>query len=161
MQIDYVKISCKEDVHICHTTLLPLKVLVPCRKCSWYKIVIMIFWKGWRSPTSLKPKIQCFLVEGIGSYRLYFLLNLQLKWNAFWMIRMWKSKVLMAWALLTEAMLIQTLQNKWNEIFMKQLAGRKHMENDCFPRTLKFEMRVLKKKFILPIESWFFNFFCC
>jgi hypothetical protein len=23
---------------------------------------------------------------------------------------------------------------------MKQLAGGKHMENDCFPRTLKFEM---------------------
>jgi hypothetical protein len=23
---------------------------------------------------------------------------------------------------------------------MKQLANRKHMENDCFPRTLKFEM---------------------
>jgi hypothetical protein len=27
---------------------------------------------------------------------------------------------------------------KWNELCMKQLAGRKHMENDCFPRTLKF-----------------------
>jgi hypothetical protein len=25
---------------------------------------------------------------------------------------------------------------------MKQLADRKHMENDCFPRTLKFEMPV-------------------
>jgi hypothetical protein len=24
---------------------------------------------------------------------------------------------------------------------MKQLAGGKHMENDCFPRTLKFEMK--------------------
>jgi hypothetical protein len=35
---------------------------------------------------------------------------------------------------------VQTLQNKWNEICIKQLAGRKHMENDCFPRTLKFEM---------------------
>jgi hypothetical protein len=35
---------------------------------------------------------------------------------------------------------IQTLQKKWNEIYMKQLAGGKHMENDCFPRTLKFEM---------------------
>jgi hypothetical protein len=23
---------------------------------------------------------------------------------------------------------------------MKQLAGGKHMENDCFPRTLKFKM---------------------
>jgi hypothetical protein len=30
--------------------------------------------------------------------------------------------------------------NKWNEICMKQLAGGKHMVNDCFPRTLKFEM---------------------
>jgi hypothetical protein len=36
--------------------------------------------------------------------------------------------------------IVQTLQKKWNEIRMKQLAGRKHMENDCFPRTLKFEM---------------------
>jgi hypothetical protein len=35
-------------------TLFPLKVLVPCEKCSWFKIVIMIFWKGWRSPTPLK-----------------------------------------------------------------------------------------------------------
>jgi hypothetical protein len=25
---------------------------------------------------------------------------------------------------------------------MKQLAGGKHIENDCFPRTLKFEMCV-------------------
>jgi hypothetical protein len=31
---------------------------------------------------------------------------------------------------------IQTLQKKWNEIYMKQLADGKHMENDCFPRTL-------------------------
>jgi hypothetical protein len=52
MQIDYVKLSCKEDVHICHTNI----------------------------------------------------------------------------------------EKKWNEICMKQLAGGKHMENDCFPRTLKFEM---------------------
>jgi hypothetical protein len=37
---------------------------------------------------------------------------------------------------------VQTLQNKWNEICMKQLAGGKHMENDCFPRTLKFEMEL-------------------
>jgi hypothetical protein len=36
--------------------LLPLKVLVPCEKCSWFKIMIMIFWKNWRSPTPLKPK---------------------------------------------------------------------------------------------------------
>jgi hypothetical protein len=35
---------------------------------------------------------------------------------------------------------LQTLQNKWNKICMKQLVGGKHMENDCFPRTLKFEM---------------------
>jgi hypothetical protein len=35
---------------------------------------------------------------------------------------------------------IQTLQKKRNEICMKELAGGKHMENDCFPRTLKFEM---------------------
>jgi hypothetical protein len=37
---------------------------------------------------------------------------------------------------------VQTLQNKWNEICMKQLAGEKHTKNDCFPRTLKFEMNV-------------------
>jgi hypothetical protein len=35
---------------------------------------------------------------------------------------------------------IQTLQKKWNEICMKQLADGKHMENNCFLRTLKFEM---------------------
>jgi hypothetical protein len=35
---------------------------------------------------------------------------------------------------------VQTLQKKWNEICMEQLAGGKHMENNCFPRTLKFEM---------------------
>jgi hypothetical protein len=32
--------------NVTHITLLPLKVLVPCGKCSWYKIVIMIIWKG-------------------------------------------------------------------------------------------------------------------
>jgi hypothetical protein len=26
--------------------------------------------------------------------------------------------------------------------FAKQLASGKHMENDCFPRTLKFEMKL-------------------
>jgi hypothetical protein len=35
---------------------------------------------------------------------------------------------------------VQTLQKKWNEIRMKELAGGKFMENDCFLRTLKFEM---------------------
>jgi hypothetical protein len=35
---------------------------------------------------------------------------------------------------------VQTLQNKWNEICMKQLASGKHLGNNCFPRTLKFEM---------------------
>jgi hypothetical protein len=70
------------------------KVLVPCEKCSCFKIVIMISWKGWRSPTSLKSKIHCFLVGGTSSYSFNFLLNLQLKWNA----------------LLTEAMLFSFLQ---------------------------------------------------
>jgi hypothetical protein len=56
MQIDYVKISCKEDVHICHTD---------------------------------------FAI-------------------------------------------------KWNEICMKQLANGKYMENNCFQRTLKFEMQGIK-----------------
>jgi hypothetical protein len=60
-------------------TLFLLKVLVPCGKCSWFKVVIMIFWKGWRLPTPLKPKIHCFLVEETGGYSFYFLLNLQLK----------------------------------------------------------------------------------
>jgi hypothetical protein len=36
--------------------------------------------------------------------------------------------------------LVPTLQKKWNEIRMKELAGGKCMENDCFLRTLKFEM---------------------
>jgi hypothetical protein len=35
---------------------------------------------------------------------------------------------------------VQTLQNKWNEICMKQLASGKHTGNDYFMRTLKFEM---------------------
>jgi hypothetical protein len=63
------------------TIVFPLKVLIPCEKCSWFKIVKMIFWKGWRSPIPLKPKIHCFLVGGTASYSFYFLLNLQLKWN--------------------------------------------------------------------------------
>ena len=32
---------------------------------------------------------------------------------------------------------------KWNEICKKELAGGKYMENDCFLRTLKFEMQFL------------------
>jgi hypothetical protein len=40
---------------------------------------------------------------------------------------------------------VPTLQKKWNEIRMKELAGGKCMENDCFLRTLKFEMYCLKK----------------
>jgi hypothetical protein len=35
---------------------------------------------------------------------------------------------------------VPTLQKKWNEIHMKELAGGKYMENDCFLGTLKFEM---------------------
>jgi hypothetical protein len=38
---------------------------------------------------------------------------------------------------------VQILPKKWNEIRMKQLVGEKHMENDCFPMTLKFEMLFL------------------
>ena len=38
---------------------------------------------------------------------------------------------------------IQTLQKKWNKTCRKQLVGGKHMENDCFLRTLKFEMNFL------------------
>jgi hypothetical protein len=36
---------------------------------------------------------------------------------------------------------VPTLQKKWNKIHMKELAGGKCMENDCFLRTLKFEMQ--------------------
>jgi hypothetical protein len=32
------------------------------------------------------------------------------------------------------------IAKKWNQISMKQLAGGKCMENDCFPTFLKFEM---------------------
>jgi hypothetical protein len=47
---------------------------------------------------------------------------------------------------------VQTLQNKWNEIYMKQLAGGKHMENDCFPRT--FEMKYKPhRKLVVMYES--------
>ena len=35
---------------------------------------------------------------------------------------------------------IQTMQIKWNKICIKQLAGGKHMENNCFLKTLKFKM---------------------
>jgi hypothetical protein len=35
---------------------------------------------------------------------------------------------------------VPTLQKKWNKIRMKELAGEKCMENDCFLRILKFEM---------------------
>jgi hypothetical protein len=41
---------------------------------------------------------------------------------------------------------VETLQNKWNKICMKQLAGGKHIENNYFLRTLKFEM--------LPRRLW-------
>jgi hypothetical protein len=43
---------------------------------------------------------------------------------------------------------VQTLQKKWNEIRIKQLAGGKDMENGCFPRILKFEMYVKFLKII-------------
>jgi hypothetical protein len=36
------------------------------------------------------------------------------------------------------------LLKKCNEICMKQLAGGKHMEYDCFPKTLKFKMNMLE-----------------
>jgi hypothetical protein len=36
--------------------------------------------------------------------------------------------------------IVQILQKKWNKIYMKQLADGKHMENNYFLRTLKFEM---------------------
>jgi hypothetical protein len=36
-------------------------------------------------------------------------------------------------------------KKKWNKIHMKQLIGGKRMQNNCFPRTLKFEMTTLSK----------------
>jgi hypothetical protein len=47
---------------------------------------------------------------------------------------------------------VPTLQKKWNEICMKELAGGKCMENDCFLRTLKFEMIARR-----PLKYWFLN----
>jgi hypothetical protein len=35
-----------------HITLFLLKVEVPCKNCTWYKIMTMAFWKDWRSPIS-------------------------------------------------------------------------------------------------------------
>ena len=35
---------------------------------------------------------------------------------------------------------LPTLQKKWNEIRMKEQADGKCMENNCFLKTLKFEM---------------------
>ena len=49
---------------------------------------------------------------------------------------------------------VQTLQYKWNKICMKQLAGGKHMENDCFPRTLKFKMWHLVSKWGVKADPW-------
>jgi hypothetical protein len=46
---------------------------------------------------------------------------------------------------------IQTLQKKWNKICMKQLADGKHIENDGFPRTLKFKMKSLQH--LKPCDS--------
>jgi hypothetical protein len=40
---------------------------------------------------------------------------------------------------------VQALQKKSNRICMKQLIGGKHMENDCFPRTLKLTLRCMCK----------------
>jgi hypothetical protein len=40
-------------------------------------------------------------------------------------------------------LVLQNLQKKWNEICMTQLPGGKCVENDCFPRTLMFEMLFL------------------
>ena len=50
-----LKMICKAPNKERRSTLFLLKVLVPCKECSWYKIVIMIFWRDWWSPT-LPPK---------------------------------------------------------------------------------------------------------
>jgi hypothetical protein len=42
--------------------------------------------------------------------------------------------------------IIYTLQKKWTKIHMKQLALGNCIENDCFLRTLKFEMLVARIK---------------
>jgi hypothetical protein len=41
---------------------------------------------------------------------------------------------------------VPTLQKKWNEIRVKELTGKKCMENDCFLRTLKFEMCIILRR---------------
>jgi hypothetical protein len=41
---------------------------------------------------------------------------------------------------------------KWNEICMKQLAGRKCIKNDCFLRTLKFKMKQMRRYYITMCE---------
>jgi hypothetical protein len=35
---------------------------------------------------------------------------------------------------------VQTLQEKWSKILMKQLARGQRTKNNCLPRPLKFEM---------------------
>jgi hypothetical protein len=58
---------------------------------------------------------------------------------------------------------VPTLQKKWNEIRMKELAGGKYMENDCFLRTLKFEMAcfLLRGTMVSFCCLRFQSFSCC
>jgi hypothetical protein len=37
-------------------TLLLLKVDMPRKNCTWYKIMTMTFWKDWQSLTPFNPK---------------------------------------------------------------------------------------------------------
>jgi hypothetical protein len=46
---------------------------------------------------------------------------------------------------------VPTLQKKWNEIRMKELASGKCMENDCFLRTFKFKMKCRTNAFLFFI----------
>ena len=64
---------------IIYETLLSLKVDVPCKNCTWYKIITITFWKDWWSLTPLESYTHYFLVGRIGGCRSYFLMNLQLK----------------------------------------------------------------------------------
>jgi hypothetical protein len=45
---------------------------------------------------------------------------------------------------------------KWNEICMKQLASGKCMENNCFPRTLKFKM-ICCRRYVLKEDGLLLN----
>jgi hypothetical protein len=61
--------------------------------CAMWKVLMVQncdndILEGLATANPSKPKIHCFLVGGTGGYKFYFLLNLQLKWNALQLISM-------------------------------------------------------------------------